>query len=72
VGTGFFKKAGQIPTPGGSQNLEARAMGSSVYAGRGAAAGAQKDIGAAQALNKAGFKGPMKRSAAYPPGPKKT
>jgi hypothetical protein len=74
MGTSFFKgnmqKAPQLG--GGSQNMEARAIGSSTYAGKGAAIGAQKDIGAAMGINKAGYKGPMKGTAAYAPGPKKT
>jgi hypothetical protein len=66
MGTHFFK----VPkiSPSGS-NLEARAFGSAVGAGRGAAIGAQKDLGAALALNKSKFK-PTKTSGAYPPGPK--
>lgn len=53
-------------------NMAARAIGSSGYAGRGAAMGASKDIAAASALNKA--QQPLKktdRSAAYAPGPKR-
>ena len=50
--------------------MEARAIGSSVYASRGAAAGANKDLAAAQAINKAGKLKPSVRSAAYPKGPK--
>jgi len=72
MGSSFFKKAGANPTPGGMQGLEARAMGANVGAARGAAMGAAKDIGAAQGINKAGYGGPSKRSAAYAPGPKKT
>jgi hypothetical protein len=70
MGTQFFKAGGAPKVIGGGpQNMEARAMGSSVYTARGAAAGAQKDLGAASALNKGGHRGPMKRSAAYPKGP---
>ena len=66
MGSHFFK----VPkiNPSGS-NLEARAFGSAIGAGRGAAIGAQKDLGAALALNKSKFK-PTKTSGAYPPGPK--
>jgi hypothetical protein len=74
MGTSFFKgdtqKAPQIS--GGSQSMEARAIGSAAYAGKGASVGAQKDIGAALGINKAGYKGPMRGTAAYAPGPKKT
>lgn len=66
MGTHFFK-APKI-TPSGT-NLEARAFGSAVGAGRGAAIGAQKDMGAALALNKSKFK-PNTKSGAYPAGPK--
>ena len=69
MGTSFFKPTGQKIT-GGPQNMEARALGSGVYAARSAAAGAQKDLGAASAINKGGKWKPMKRSAAYPSGPK--
>lgn len=69
MGTSFFKPPGGPKITGVNQNQEARALGSSVYAARGAAAGAQKDIGAAQAINKAGAFKPMKRSAAYAKGP---
>jgi len=51
---------------------QGRAMGASIGAIRGASIGSAKDIGAAQGINKSAYKGPMKRSAAYPPGPKKT
>jgi hypothetical protein len=71
MGTHFF--AGKAPQiSGGPQNMEARAIGSGIYAARGAAAGAQKDLGAAQGINKAANQGVPKRTAAYAPGPKKT
>jgi hypothetical protein len=70
MGSSFFKSAGQPKIIGGNQGMQARAIGSSVYAARGAAAGAQKDLGAASAINKAGAHRPLKRSAAYPKGPK--
>jgi hypothetical protein len=71
MGTNFFKsKAPNIS--GGNPGLEARAIGAAAYGSKGAAIGAQKDIGAAQGINKAAIAahGPLKRSAAYPPGPK--
>jgi hypothetical protein len=71
MGTSFFKAGGAPKTiTGGPQNMEARAIGSSSYAARSAAAGAGKDLGAAQALAKAGAYKPIKRSAAYARGPK--
>jgi hypothetical protein len=71
MGTHFFRAGGAPKViSGGPTNLAARAFGASSYAARGAAAGAQKDLGAAQAINKAGAFKPMKRSAAYPKGPK--
>jgi hypothetical protein len=69
MGTSFFKANGSPKIIGGNQNMEARAIGSSVYGARGAAAAAQKGIGQAQAINKAGAFKPLKRSAAYPKGP---
>lgn len=71
MGSSFFK--GKAPSiSGGNPGLEARAIGSSVYGARAAGAGAQKDIGAAQAINRTALKahGPLKNSAAYPKGPK--
>lgn len=71
MGTSFFKGAGKLNTiSGGNTGQEARAIGQSAYGVRSAAAGAQKGISAAQAINKAGAFKPMKRSAAYPKGPK--
>jgi hypothetical protein len=68
MGTHFF--AGKAPQiSGGSQNMEARAAGSASGAGIRAGSGAQKALGAA---GKAVFKGPLKGTAAYAPGPKKT
>jgi hypothetical protein len=68
VGSSFFKE--KAPSfGGGNPGLEARAIGSIGAGARGASIGAQKDIAAAQAINKHPFK-PLKRSAAYPPGPK--
>jgi hypothetical protein len=74
VGSSFFKgKGAHGPSiDGGNQGLEARAIGSGAYGARGAAMSAQKSLGAALAVNKAAVAshGPLKRSAAYPKGPK--
>jgi hypothetical protein len=73
MGSQFFKGQGKGPSiSGGNPGLEARAIGSSVYGARTAGSAAQKSIGAAQAINNAAIKshGPLKRSAAYPKGPK--
>ncbi len=69
MGTHFF--AGKAPQ-GSSSNLNmlARAGSAGSYAAKGASIGAQKDIGAAQGINKAGASKPLKNSAAYPKGPK--
>lgn len=76
MGSSFFKAGGQPkviaggPKIGGvGQNMEARAIGSSIYGARGAAAGAMRSLGEARAAGKAGAKS-LKRSAAYPKGPK--
>jgi hypothetical protein len=70
LGTQFFAKSKGPAITGGNPGLEARAIGQSAYGVRSAAAGAQKDIGAAKGINKAGAFKPLKRSAAYPKGPK--
>lgn len=71
MGSSFFKGAGQPKAlTGGNTGQEARAIGQSSYGMRSAASGAQKGLTAAQAVNKAGAFKPMKRSAAYPKGPK--
>lgn len=71
MGSSFFKGQGKGPTiGGGNPGLEARAIGASNYASRGAGAAAQKGIGQALAINKAGAHKPLKNSAAYPKGPK--
>jgi hypothetical protein len=71
MGTGFFKGAGQPKAiTGGNTGQEARAIGQSFYGVRSAASGAQKGISAAEKVNRAGVFKPMKRSAAYPKGPK--
>lgn len=72
MGAHFFQKTGPGRSPqigGGSQNLEARAMGTEMGAARGAGIGAQKALGGA--LFKPNFK-KSTGTAAYPPGPKKT
>jgi hypothetical protein len=71
MGTHFFKGNVQHSPQisGGSQNMEARAIGSSTAAGGRAGTGAQKALSAAM------FKPSFKKStgsAAYAPGPKKT
>lgn len=70
MGTSFFKGKGPKAIAPGNMNLLARAGNAGQYAARGEAMGAQKDIGAAQGINKAGAGKPLKRSAAYPAGPK--
>lgn len=73
MGSSFFKGQGKGPAiSGGNPGLEARAIGASNYAARGAGAAAQKGIGVAQGINNAAIKshGPLKRSAAYPKGSK--
>ena len=72
MGSSFFKGMGKGPTiGGGNPGLEARAIGSASYGARAASVGAQKDLGAAQAINNAAIKshGKLKNSAAYPKGP---
>jgi hypothetical protein len=72
MGSSFFK-GNKPPTMNvGNQGQEARAIGAGQYATRAAGAAAQKNIGAAQAINNAAIKahGPLKGSAAYPKGPK--
>ena len=71
MGTSFFKGAGAPKSfSAGNTGQEARAIGQSAYGVRAGASGAQKGISQAQAINKAGAFKPMKRSAAYPKGPK--
>ena len=75
MGTNFFKSkgsAGAMPMGGSGNNLglEARAIGAAIGAGRGAAIGAQKDLSKAEGINKGAAFKPLKRSAAYPAGPK--
>jgi len=68
VGSAFFKSAAPKIGPTGS-NLTARAVGAGAYAAKAAAGGAQKDLGAAMAINKSKFK-PQKTDGAYAKGPK--
>ena len=69
MGSSFFKAPGNPKLSGVPQNMEARAIGSSTYAARGATAGANKSLGKAESSGKSVYK-PMKRSAAYAKGPK--
>lgn len=71
MGSSFFKNKG-TPISGGNPGLEARAIGSIGYGARSAAGGAAKTLGVAQGINNAAIKshGALKRSAAYPKGPK--
>jgi hypothetical protein len=68
MGSSFFKPSSPHIGPGGT-NLAARALAAPGYATRPAAAGAQKNIGIAAALNKSKFK-PQKTNSAYAKGPK--
>ncbi len=53
-------------------NLESRALGAPAYNARAAAGAAQKDLGAALAINNGRKLGPLaKTSASNAPGPKK-
>jgi hypothetical protein len=74
VGTSFFKgnKQHAAPVTGSNTTQLARALNAGQYGARGAGIGAQKALAGAQAVNKAAISahGPLKRSAAYPPGPK--
>lgn len=69
MGSKFFANSSPKITGGGNLNMEARAFGSATGAGRGAAIGSQKDLGAALAINHG--KGPLAKStgsSAYPTG----
>lgn len=68
MGSKFFRPK-TIQSSG--QNLEARAFGAPMYAGRQAAGRAAKDIAGAQAAYKSGLKPTTKDAAADAPGPKK-
>ncbi len=68
MGSSFFKPSAPKIGPSGI-NMDARAAGAGAYAARAAAGGAQKDLGAAMAINKSKFK-PQKTNSAYAKGPK--
>jgi hypothetical protein len=68
MGSKFFHSS--KATPGAGLNQEARSISSIAFGGRSAGSRAQKDLGAAMAINKAGNLKPLDRSAAYPKGPK--
>lgn len=71
MGTEFFKsRSRSVPHSIGNTNLEARAIGANAYAGRAAAGGASKDLGAAMGINKMGAPKKLDRSTAYPKGPR--
>jgi len=70
LGSSYFAKGKAPSISGGSQSQEARAIGQSAYGVRSAAAGVQKGLNTALAVNKAGMAKPLKNSAAYPKGPK--
>jgi len=71
MGSSFFK--GQSAEPkivGSNTNQLARGLNAGQYGARSAGMAAQKGLGAALAINKAGAFKPLKNSAAYPKGPK--
>jgi hypothetical protein len=70
MGSHFFKGKAPQGVSGGDPGLEARAIGAATYGGRGAAIGAQKGLSSAEKIDNAMRPGPLKRSAAYPKGPK--
>jgi hypothetical protein len=71
MGTSYFKgKGGGPPIVGSSTQQLARGLNAGQYGTRSAGVGAQKDVAAAMAINKAGAFKPLKRTAAYPAGPK--
>jgi len=72
MGTSFFKQNGAPKIGIGSTAPFSSSLKSSSYATHGAALGQQKDLAAAQSIDKAAMAahGPMKRGAAYPKGPK--
>jgi hypothetical protein len=73
MGSHFFKAGGAPKSNlmggagGGGLSAAVRSVG---FASRGAGSAAQKSLGAAAAINKAGKYGPSQRSSAYPKGPK--
>lgn len=68
MGSKFFQAGPAQPS---STNLAARAFNAPSYAGVRAGARSQKDLAAAQAMYKSGFKSTMKDAAADAPGPRK-
>lgn len=72
MGSQFFKAGKPSTISGGNTNQLARGLNSGQYGARTAAVGDQKALGVASGINNAAFKahGPLKRSAAYPKGPK--
>lgn len=72
MGTQFFKAGKPSAITGSNTNQLARGLNSGQYGARASGQAAQKALGVAQGINAAAIKahGPMKRSAAYPPGPK--
>jgi hypothetical protein len=74
MGSGFFKKGvgHSNPITGSNTNQLARGLNAGAYGARSAGIGAQKTLATAAGINSAAIKahGPMKRSAAYPAGPK--
>lgn len=69
MGTSFFKQK-QPGITGSNTNQLMRAEGTGGYGARTAAIGQQKALATALKANTSGPKGPLKRSAAYPKGPK--
>jgi len=67
MGSNFFKASS--PKIGGPGNSDFRVLNSGSYAARFAGGGAQKDLGAALAINKSKFKS-QKTNGAYAKGPK--
>jgi hypothetical protein len=72
MGTSFFKGSHPTPITGSNTNQLARSVNAGAYGARTAGIGAQKALAGALGANNAAIKahGPIKRSAAYPPGPK--
>lgn len=69
MGSNFFKSSSpKIGAPSGA-SMTARALGSSVYKGRGDASGASKALNTALSSGKSKFK-PQKTNSAYAKGPK--
>jgi hypothetical protein len=70
MGSSNFKPAKPGSTTPKSYNLEARALGAPGYTGHGDMMAAQKDLGAAAALNKSAVGKKLTGTSAYPKGPK--